>query len=105
MNKNWIAVSLLLAAPLAGAQDNAPRSKEEVAATLKGVDASDISDSPVPGIYQVAVGAEVAYVTSDGRYLLEGEIYDLQTNRNLTEQTREKARVDLLATIDPKTMR
>jgi thiol:disulfide interchange protein DsbC len=104
VNKNWIAVSLILAAPLAGAQENTPLSKEELAETLKGVEVGDISESPVPGIYQVAVGAEVAYVTTDGRYLLEGEIYDLKTNDNLTEQTRAKARVGLLAAVDPATM-
>jgi thiol:disulfide interchange protein DsbC len=99
-----IAVTLILAAPLAGAQEGTPLSKEELAATLKGVEVSDISPSPVPGVYEVAVGAEVAYVTSDGRYLLEGEIYDLKTNDNLTEQTRAKARVGLLAGVDPATM-
>ena len=104
MNKNWIALSLILAARLAGAQEGAPLSKEDLAATLNGVEARDISDSPVAGVYQVAVGTEVAYVTSDGRYLLEGELYDLKTNSNLTEQTREKARVDVLASVDPATM-
>ena len=104
MKNNWIAVSLILAVPVAGAEEGVPITKEELAATLKGVEASDISDSPVPGIYQVNVGAEVAYVTSDGRYLLEGEIYDLTTNTNLTEKTREAARVDVLASVDPETM-
>ncbi|HEY7672500.1 MAG TPA: DsbC family protein [Gammaproteobacteria bacterium] len=104
MNKSWIAVSLILAAPLAGAEEGAPLTKEDLAAALKGVEVGDISESPVPGVYQVAVGADVAYVTSDGRYLLEGELYDLKTNRNLTEQTREEARVDLLASVDPATM-
>jgi thiol:disulfide interchange protein DsbC len=104
VKNNWIAVSLILAAPLAAAQDGTPLSKEQLAGILKGVEVGNISDSAVPGIYQVAVGAEVAYVTSDGRYLLEGELYDLKTNSNLTEQTREKARVDLLASVDPATM-
>ena len=104
MKNNWIAVSLILAAPLVGAEEGVPISKEELAATLHGVEASDITDSPVPGIYQVNVGAEVAYVTSDGRFLLEGEIYDLTTNTNLTEKTRATARVDVLASVDPNTM-
>jgi thiol:disulfide interchange protein DsbC len=104
VKNNWIAVSLILAAPLAGAQESTPLSKEELAATLKGVEVGDISDSPVAGVYQVAVGAEVAYVTTDGRYLLEGELYDLKTNSNLTEQTRAKARIDVLASVDPATM-
>jgi thiol:disulfide interchange protein DsbC len=104
VKNNWTAVLLIVAAPLAGAEEGTPLSKEELAATLKGVTASDISESAVPGLYEVAVGAEVAYVTTDGRYLLEGEIYDLSTDTNLTEQTRATARVDLLAGVDPETM-
>ena len=38
--------------------------KEELAGKLNGIEANDISDSPVQGLYQVAVGANVAYVTS-----------------------------------------
>jgi thiol:disulfide interchange protein DsbC len=104
VNNNWIAISLILAAASAEAQEGTPLSKEQLAEELNGVEAGDISDSPVAGVYQVAIGTEVAYITSDGRYLLEGELYDLKTSSNLTEQTREKARVDLLAGIDPATI-
>jgi thiol:disulfide interchange protein DsbC len=71
--------------------------KEQIAAKLNGVDPSAIKDSPLPGVYQVAVGSSVAYVTADGRYFIEGDIYDLKTNENLTEDTRSKTRAALLA--------
>ncbi len=78
--------------------------KEQLASQLNGVDVSDISDSPVPGVYQVAVGANVAYVTSDGRYIIRGDIYDTQTSSNVTEGTRAKARVSMLESVDPASM-
>ena len=78
--------------------------KEELASKLNGIEASDISDSPVPGIYQVAVGASVAYVTADGRYIIRGDIYDAETSANVTEETRAAARVEMLEAVDPKTM-
>jgi thiol:disulfide interchange protein DsbC len=77
--------------------DAVPLTKEQIAAKLNGVEASDIKDSPLPGVYQVAVGSSVAYVTADGRYLIEGDIYDLKTSENLTEDTRSKTRAALLA--------
>ena len=64
----------------------------------------DISDSPVPGIYQVAVGANVAYVTKDGRYIIRGDIYDAETSANVSEETRSRARVAMLSSVDPESM-
>lgn len=78
--------------------------KEELATQLNGIEVSDISDSPVPGIYQVAIGANVAYVTTDGRYIIRGDIYDMETSANLTEDTRAQARVAMLDSVDPASM-
>jgi thiol:disulfide interchange protein DsbC len=73
--------------------------KEELAATLNGVAVDDIIASPIPGVFQVSVGSSVAYVTEDGRYLMQGELYDLESSENLTEKTRAAARVDLLDSV------
>jgi thiol:disulfide interchange protein DsbC len=40
----------------------------------------------------------------DGRYLFEGELYDLENSRNLTESARAEARLALLGSVDPETM-
>jgi thiol:disulfide interchange protein DsbC len=101
--KAWIALPMSLALATALA-DEKPLSKEELAGKLNGVEAGDISDSPIQGIYQVAIGSNVAYVTSDGRYLFRGDIYDADTSTNITEETRSKARVAMLHEVDPKSM-
>jgi thiol:disulfide interchange protein DsbC len=82
------------------AQEDAELSKEEIAATLVGVEASEVADSPVTGMYEIAVGSNVAYVTSNGRYLLQGDLYDLTTNENVTELRRARERVSMLAGVD-----
>jgi thiol:disulfide interchange protein DsbC len=96
-----LPLGLVLSAALA---DDKPLTKEELAAQLNGVEPSDISDSPVPGLYQVAIGANVAYVTSDGKYIIRGDIYDAESSANVTEETRSRARVSMLEGIDPKSM-
>jgi thiol:disulfide interchange protein DsbC len=78
--------------------------KDELAAVLPGVAIDHIADSPISGIYEIAVGTNVAYVSDDGKYLLQGELFDLDSSENLTELSRSKARVDLLASVDPDTM-
>ncbi len=75
--------------------------KDQLAALLPGVAVDHISNSPISGIYEIAVGTNVAYVSDDGRYLLQGELFDLDSSENLTERSRSRMRVDLLANVDP----
>ena len=69
---------LLFAAASLGVVQAAALTKEELAATLQSVEASDIRESPIAGVLEVAVGSEVAYITEDGRFLMQGELYDLE---------------------------
>jgi thiol:disulfide interchange protein DsbC len=64
----------------------------------------DIKPAPIPGIYQVPVGADVAYVSSDGRYIIAGDLYEIDTRVNITEQGRAAARVRLLSKLDERDM-
>ena len=87
----------------AGAQDG-ELTKEELAATLPGVQASDIHDSPLPGMYEIVLDSDVVYVSRDGSYLIQGDVFDLQERRNLTEGRRAQARADILASVDPESL-
>ena len=78
--------------------------KEELASRLNGIAAADITDAPIPGMYEVAVGANVAYVTKDGRYIIRGDIIDVETSANVSEETRARARATMLGTVDPASM-
>jgi thiol:disulfide interchange protein DsbC len=47
---------------------------------------SAVRSTPVPGLYEVAIGNDVVYADATARYLVQGEIIDLKTGANLTEQ-------------------
>lgn len=96
-----IALPLGLAVATVSAQELTPA---ELATRLSGIEAKDITEAPVSGLYQVAVGANVAYVTKDGRYIIRGDIYDAETSANVSEETRAKARVSMLDSVDPASM-
>lgn len=102
--KASLVLPLGLALCAAVAQEAQELTKDELAARLNNVAVSDISDSPIKGLYEVALGANVAYVTRDGRYVVEGEIIDVQNGQSVTELTRERARVSMLANVDRGTM-
>ena len=102
--RTLVALSLVPLAFVAAGVGADELTKEQLAGQLNGVEAKDISNSPVQGIYQVAVGSNVAYVTNDGRYIIRGDIYDAKSSTNLTEETRSKARVAMLKSVDPASM-
>ncbi|HEY5666072.1 MAG TPA: DsbC family protein [Gammaproteobacteria bacterium] len=104
MNKSWILIPLVLVLPGVLAQEALQPTREDIAARLNGVVAEDLKDSALDGFYEVNVGSRVAYISVDGRFLFEGELYDLQQSQNLTEVSRSRARVDLLEDVDRETM-
>ena len=53
----------------------------------------DIRPTPLPGIYEVTMGRNLAYVGSDGRYFLFGHLYDMREQRDLTADRLEAARL------------
>ena len=59
----------------------------------------NVSRSPVDGWYTVHKGSIVAYVSEDGRYLLQGDMIDLDRQVNLSEQTRNESRREVMSSI------
>jgi thiol:disulfide interchange protein DsbC len=45
-----------------------------------------VTPAPVSGLYEVLVGNEIFYTDSSGKYLIQGEIIELATGKNITEQ-------------------
>lgn len=101
MKPYWIIFALTLVCATGAAQE---LTKEQFAEEFPGVEADDILEAAISGFYEVAIGSSVAYVTKDARFILQGDLFDLTENVNLTERRRSSARVDMLATVDPETM-
>lgn len=97
-------IELILIAAVAGAPVTANDARTELAAKLPGIEAADIHESPVPGLYEVRVGARMVYVSADGRYLLNGQLIDLETQANLTEGRLSEVRADWAAGLDESRM-
>ena len=89
------------ARPANRAADNAAAIPAEVrsrvVAKLHGASPDDVAASPIPGVYEVTMGGLIAYVSADGKYLVSGNVYDLDTQTNLTASRRNAARAKALA--------
>jgi thiol:disulfide interchange protein DsbC len=71
----------------------------DIAKKIPGAKVDDLRPSPISGIYEFHRDGDVGYVTSDGRYFLSGDLYDIDQDVNLTEKARTETRRMLLATI------
>src|SRR4051812_9795136 len=50
----------------------------------------EVRQSPIAGLWEVRIGNEIRYTDPTGNYLIEGDLIDLKTRRNLTEERVEK---------------
>ena len=55
-----------------------------------------ISETPIEGILQVQINSDIVYVTSNGQYLLQGQIMEIDTRTNITDQAKSGIRLDVL---------
>jgi thiol:disulfide interchange protein DsbC len=51
-----------------------------------GVQVDEIAPSALPGFYQVIASGQLVYVSTDGKYMLNGDLVDLGAKRNLSER-------------------
>jgi thiol:disulfide interchange protein DsbC len=101
-----------LCAQLAAVQAQAPAQpaaaqpdrRAEVASHIPGARADELRVSPIPGIYELTRGTDVAYVTPDGKYAISGDLYELATNTDFTEAHRREVRARMIAAIPESEM-
>src|SRR5579885_1963793 len=58
-----------------------------------------VAPSAVPGFYSAVADGHVVFISADGRYLIEGQVYDLAAHRSLTNDGLAEVRKEGLARI------
>lgn len=95
----FFAASLAFVAASAADDAELDQVRQRVAEMFDMIDADDVKASPVDGWYTIQKGSMVAYISADGRYLLQGDMIDLDEQVNLSENVRTDARRELMATV------
>jgi thiol:disulfide interchange protein DsbC len=73
--------------------------RERVAELFESIAPENVKSSPIDGWYTIQKGSLVAYISKDGRYLLQGDLIDLDTKVNLSEESRTDARRELMSRV------
>lgn len=89
--------ALLFAAVAFGDDAELQAVQSKISGLFPEIQAEHIFASPIDGWYTIRKGAVVAYVSADGRYLMQGDLIDLDLQTNLTEDSRNDARRELMA--------
>ncbi len=100
MNITRILIAFGLTGLLAGGALSAAEEQSEQQLQQKreeisehwGLEIENIKDAAIPGLFEVMIGTQIIYLSTDGRFLLEGDIVDITTQENLTENRRVQAR-------------
>ncbi len=105
-----VSVILLLLASVVGGPLHAGDSADAVirAAIEKmsggKVRPDSIRPAPIDGWYEVVLGTDVVYVSGDGRYLLNGDLIEVEKRRNLTDERRTALYKEILDQVDEASM-
>jgi thiol:disulfide interchange protein DsbC len=110
--RKYTAVLLMLllgaGALQSAAADEADGGKDPRAALLKrlpaGAKLEDLRPAPIPGLYEFMQGTDVSYLTSDGKFFIDGNIYDMDSRENLTETRRTRVRAAMISAIPESQM-
>lgn len=78
--------------------------RERLGKLFPGAKLDKIQESPVAGLYEVVVGPKVVYISADGRYLVQAEIIDLETQKNLTEPRQNLAQREAIDAVGEENM-
>ena len=92
------------AAPTAAAPKVAPgsaeaRARDAIHKLNAKVQIDHIGAAPIPGFREAIVGGQTLYISDDGRYMLQGSLYDMVAKQDLSQASVSKLRRELLKTI------
>ena len=105
MTNTYLKISAALLACLftvsavrsADADEVPAEERERLAGMFESIAPDNVKPSPIDGWYMIQKGSLVAYISEDGRYLLQGDLIDLDTKVNLSEESRTDARRELMS--------
>jgi len=91
------AVGGLAPPPAAGSADE--RALEALHSINPSIEVDHLGPAPLPGFREAVVGGQMVYISDDGRYLLQGALFDVREKADLSQAGMADVRRRLLATI------
>jgi thiol:disulfide interchange protein DsbC len=91
--RNTLVLAIGLNSSMLFASDDIADLQKALVERMPQVAITSIEATPVSGLYQVIVGPQVVYMTKDAKYMIDGDLVDLSTSRNFTEDAKAAIRL------------
>jgi thiol:disulfide interchange protein DsbC len=103
-NITKIAALSLLGLALSDANADENTVKQAMAKSMPSVKIDSVKPSVINGLYEVIVGANIIYVSDNGKYILQGHLIDVDARRDLTEEKLGDTRIQAIEKIGQNNM-
>jgi thiol:disulfide interchange protein DsbC len=99
MIKKFLTAAALLAIAFTAtaADDGEKAARDAIHSLLPLAIVDQVVKSDLPGFYEVIISGQIVYVTQDGKYLLQGSLYDVPNKKDLTAARLATLRGEALA--------
>jgi thiol:disulfide interchange protein DsbC len=91
-----ICAALAFSAAAFAADKNEDAVRAAFSSLLPNAKIDRVVKSELPGFYEVIVSGQIVYVSADGKYLLQGNLYDVPGKKSLTDARVASLRADAL---------
>lgn len=92
LNKLLVVVAVcLFVTPVLAENSDLETARKNISKQFKGINLENITESPVPGLYQVFMPPRFFYASADGRYIVDGDLIDIVTKQNISQIPRNKS--------------
>ena len=106
--RTLVAVTALLVGagclPVHAAGDVPPALAARLAVLVPSAEPDHVVETRVAGMYEVRFGSIIVYLSGDGRYMLRGDLVELESGRNVTEEARRTVRAEVVGALGEANM-
>jgi thiol:disulfide interchange protein DsbC len=99
-----IAALSLIGLTLSTANADEAAIRRAMAQSMPTAKIDSVKPAEVKGLYEVIVGANIFYVSEDGKYLLQGRLVDVSARKDLTEEKLADTRKHAIEKIGQENM-
>ena len=100
---NYLLTMILCCLAFSGYAESTADAEKNIRHTLQQLAPDDtitrIGPTPFENLYEVIMGPSVIYMSGDGRFIMKGDLYDMQEHQNISENERQLARKAIFSSL------
>lgn len=90
------AAALTLGAAAAHADDSEKAVRDALHAVVPSATPDSVQKSELPGFYEIVIKGQVFFISNDGKYLVQGDVYNIPEKTSITSHAQASFRRELL---------